>query len=267
MKRTSTKPATMNTTDAGKTGERNEAMKKPTTTKATRKPARNGYNLSKLAEALNRAEAAPIAISISEGNMKTGRIPAFSLLPGCTCTPEACAHCLREGCYAVKSAFQHGYNYDSNTTLKAWARNTAAARDHLPELEQELNRFFDAMTAPRFFRIHVSGDFFSEVYAKMWFRVIKSHPHTRFLFFTKAWDIMRALPWLELSNLSPVLSGWTGCRVPDDLIRAGYRVAWCDDGIENRIPADAMECPGNCETCGACWNLRAIGRDTYFHKH
>ena len=251
-----------NTTTAAQTAT------KPAPKKTRKAPkARKGYDLPKLWEAAKAAEQEAFRHSISNGNMKTGEIPAFSLLPGVTCTPEACAHCLREGCYAVKSAFQHGYNTEKNTTLRAWARNTAAAKVYLPLLEQALNRFFDSMSAPRFFRIHVSGDFVSLAYAEMWFRIIETHPGTRFLFFSKQWDILRALPWLDLPNLEPVLSGWTGCRVPDDLIRAGYRVAWCDDGTEDRIPADAIECPGNCESCGMCWNLRKIGRDTKFHKH
>lgn len=229
---------------------------------------KTGYNLAVLWAALRLfLGLASVKISISGGNRKTGAIPAFSLLPGVTCSKEACRHCLQEGCYAVKSAFQHGYNVDKNTTLSAWARNTAAAKEHLPELEAYLDRYFSSMTAPTFFRIHVSGDFFSVDYAEMWRRVIKRHPGTRFLFFTKQWDVMRAVNFLGIENLSPVLSGWTGCEVPQDLIEAGYRVAWCDDGIETRIPADAIECPGHCEACGMCWNLYRLQKDTYFHKH
>jgi len=223
------------------------------------------YEYRKLWEAVEEVEIGKI--SISAGNMKTGRIPAFSLLPGVTCSKAACASCLTDGCYAVKSAFQHGYNINNNTTLTAWARNTAIAKKDLPALESYLNQYFDSMTAPRFFRIHVSGDFFSVEYAEMWRRVIIAHPHTKFLFFTKQWDVMRAVDFLNIENLSPVLSGWTGCPVPQDLIDKGFRVAWCDDGKENRIPDDAIECPGNCESCGMCWNLYKVNHDTYFHKH
>lgn len=244
-----------------------KATKAPKKARKTAPKARKGYDLKKLWDAAEAARKDDFRISISDGNMKTGKIPAFSTLPGVTCSPESCAHCLKEGCYAVKSAFQHGYKPETNTTLNGWSHNTAAALDHVPQLEQALNRFFDSVAAPRFFRVHVSGDFVNLAYAEMWFRIIETHPGTRFLFFSKQWDIMRALPWLTLPNLEPVLSGWTGCRVQDDLIDAGFRVAWCDDGDEDRIPADAIECPGNCESCGMCWNLRKIGRDTKFHKH
>lgn len=246
------------------------ALKKETSTKGTAPKAvkKTHYKLAVLWSALRLYIGKPeITPSISSGNSKLGEIPSFSLLPGVTCSKEACRHCLQEGCYAVKNAFRAGYNPDRNTTLSAWARNTAAAKQHLPALEAFLNAYFSSISAPRFFRIHASGDFFSVEYAEMWRRVIKRHNGTRFLFFTKQWEIMRKVDFLGIENLSPVLSGWTGCDVPQDLISAGYRVAWCDDGIETRIPADAIECPGNCETCGMCWSLYTLRRDTFFHKH
>ena len=53
---------------------------------------------------------------------------------------------------------------------------------------------------------------------------------------------------------------------PDDL-RKHYRCAWCDDGEETRIPADAIECPGNCNECRVCWYLSKLDKDTKFKKH
>jgi len=32
-------------------------------------------------------------------------------------------------------------------------------------------------------------------------------------------------------------------------------------------PVGAVECPGNCDTCGMCWNLKQLNIDTYFNKH
>ena len=39
------------------------------------------------------------------------------------------------------------------------------------------------------------------------------------------------------------------------------------DGTETRVPEDAIRCPGNCETCGLCYELPRLGRDVVFHKH
>ena len=266
MKKTTT--ATTNTTNTTNTKKEGKTMKNTTTATVKKAAKKTGYRLAVLWATFRLMRGLEdVKVSISEGNRKTGEIPAFSLLPGVTCSREACRHCLQEGCYAVKTCFQHGYNPATNNVLTAWARNTAAAKEHLPELEAYLDRYFSSVNAPRFFRVHVSGDFFSVEYAEMWKRIFKRHPETRFLFFTKQWDVVRAVDFLGIPNLSPVLSGWTGCEVPQDLIDKGYRVAWCDDGIEDRIPADAIECPGHCEACGMCWNLYTLRRDTFFHKH
>jgi hypothetical protein len=97
----------------------------------------------------------------------------------------------------------------------------------------------------------------------MWARVAAAAPHTNFLAFTKQWDNIRGIEFPE--NFSMVLSDWPGIEIPSDL-RALYSVAWLDDG-RDCIPADAIECPGNCETCGVCWALAKRGLDVKFRKH
>ena len=209
-----------------------------------------------------------ISMHISTTNSKLGAsIPSFNLLPGVTCSSDACGHCLKDGCYAVKNAFRCGYNVDKNRTLSAWAENTALARYNLKLLHERLIDWFTAHhTTIKLFRIHSSGDFFSESYAFMWFEIASRFPDVRFLAFTKHFDVIRKIPFYELKNFSLVLSGWTGVVIPEDL-REYYRCAWCNDGTENRIPEDAMQCPGSCEACGLCWYLSEIGRDTVFTKH
>lgn len=207
------------------------------------------------------------SLHISTTNSKLGFIPSFNLLPGVTCSSEACAHCLREGCYAVKNAFRCGYDVDKNNTLRAWSENTVLAMYDLKRLESELIEYFSAhRLLIKLFRIHSSGDFFSVEYAEMWYRIAKRFPDIRFLAFTKQWLIVRDVFFHELPNFSLVLSGWTGVEIPEEL-RVMYHCAWCDDGEETRIPEDAMLCPGNCETCGMCWYLNELKRDTKFIKH
>ena len=198
-------------------------------------------------------------------NSKLKKIPAWNLLPGVTCSGEACAHCMQDGCYAVKNCLCHGYDLEANNCLRAWTENTVLAKNHLFGLELLLDNWLTA-TRPELFRIHSSGDFFSVEYARMWRRLAVKHPETRFLAFTKQFDVVRHVYFWKVSNFELVLSGWTGVKVPEDL-RKHYRVAWCDDGTEDRIPADAIHCPGDCNACQACWYLSEIGKDTYFTKH
>lgn len=194
---------------------------------------------------------------ISNGNSKVGRIPNLSLTPGRSCSPEACRTCLSGGCYAMRSYRQY------KNVRAAWDTNTELALNDLGTMERDLMAYFGSMVAPRFFRLHVGGDFISREYAEMWARVAAAAPSTNFLAFTKQWDMVRGVEFP--GNFSLVLSAWPGTEIPADL-RARYSVAWLDDGSEE-IPASAMECPGNCETCGACWGLSRMGIDVRFHKH
>lgn len=226
------------------------------------------YKFYKLSESYSKVlDKGNVSLHISTSNSKLGCIPSFNLLPGLTCSPESCKHCLREGCYAVKNVFRCGYNVDKNSTLSAWTENTVLAFTDIDRLESELIDYLNSVQAVcKLFRIHSSGDFFSVEYATMWYRLAKRFPNIRFLAFSKQWDIVRKVKFYTLPNFSLVLSGWTCIPIPDDL-RKHYRCAWCDDGIETRIPANAMLCPGNCETCGMCWYLNELGRDTKFIKH
>lgn len=228
------------------------------------------YKFSNLSTAYSRVlsgECGDVTMHISTSNSKLGDIPSFNLLPGLTCSPDSCKHCLREGCYAVKNAFRCGYNVQKNSTLHAWTDNTVLAMTRLSELEDMLVSYLSRVRfSIKLFRIHSSGDFFSVEYAEMWYRIAKMFPDIRFLAFTKQWDVVRLVPFYSLSNFSLVLSGWTGITIPEDL-RTFYHCAWCNDGQETRIPENAMMCPGSCETCGMCWYLNELQRDTQFIKH
>ena len=227
---------------------------------------KTSYDFAKLFEIGNNAISTDRAVFHAPlANSKLGNIAAFNMLPGCTCSAEARRHCMKEGCYAVKNLFRCGYNIETNCVLKAWTENTVMAANHPYKLETLLEKWIEK-NKPAFIRIHASGDFMTVKYARVWYRIAKRHPEINFLAFTKQGEIVRHVHFYKIKNFSLVLSGWTGIAIPDDL-RKYYRCAWCNDGIETRIPSNAIHCPGNCETCGLCWKLREIGRDTYFDKH
>lgn len=227
---------------------------------------KKGYDVAKMFHIMDAARAADqYDFHQPRDNSKLKGIPAWNLLPGYTCSPAACAHCMQDGCYAVKNCCCHGYDMESNYCMRAWIENTAFAMNHLYRLEKLLDEFLTSKK-PELFRIHSAGDFFSVEYARMWRRVAFRHPETRFLAFTKQFDIIRHVHFYKLDNFEMVLSGWTGISIPDDL-RKHYRCAWCNDGQEKRIPADAIKCPGSCNDCRVCWFLSRLGKDSYFDKH
>lgn len=197
---------------------------------------------------------------ISRGNSKLGEIANMSLTPGKTCSAEACATCLKDGCYACKSYKQYA------NTRNAWDHNTNMALNDLSTMESDLMQYFASINAPRFFRIHVGGDFATEEYTRMWARVMEANPHTNFLAFTKQWANVIDVDFPE--NASIVPSGWPGCKIPDEIMQKFGCAAYCDDGTNSdEIPEDAIECPGNCSTCGVCWSLAKRGISVRFRKH
>ena len=192
-------------------------------------------------------------IHISDGNMKMGNLPSWSMPSGLTCSADACKTCYVEGCYARKLERMRP------SVRKAYADNLLACREDLRGVEDALDQYFSSMTAPKYFRIHVSGDFYDREYFHMWVRIIATHPETRFMAFTKQFDVVAGQPLPR--NLALIRSAWPGLELPE----LGLPTAWMDDGRETRIPCNALSCPGNCATCGRCWALD--GHDVVFAKH
>jgi len=66
-------------------------------------------------------------------------------------------------------------------------------------------------------------------------------------------------------NLQVILSMWQGITIPKN--PNNLPLAWVKDGIETRIPKNAIECRDKCETCRKCWNLSELKKDVYFNIH
>lgn len=193
-------------------------------------------------------------MKISDKNSKLGKIPNISLIPVKDCAN--CEHC-KSSCYALKAWKQYP------AVRKAWKENSKEWRTApFAAAESFLEYWAGKKKQPRFFRIHVAGDFLEQLHVNAWIFIASRMPDTKFLAFTKRHDLdYSGRP----DNLTIVLSQWPGMPLPDDM--QGLRSAWMQDGTENRVPADAIECPGNCESCGMCWHLPMIGKDVFFNEH
>ena len=199
-------------------------------------------------------------IHISQGNSKMGAIPSFSLPCGITCSLEARTTCYLD-CYYRKHC------EDRFPEVRKNARDNFFSCLRWPEwVESELNKFFSPRTAPRLFRIHVGGDFYSVCYLAMWLRIARAHPDTHFLAFTKQFDVLtQALQsGLEIpKNLTIRLSAWPEVEIPPELAER-FPIAWMQDGTEDRIPEGTLECNNDCANCAKCWQLSG---DVMFNKH
>lgn len=187
---------------------------------------------------------------ISSGNMKLGGIPNVSLRPIADCANcEAC----KKSCYAMKAWRMY------SSVRDAWKENAHLARD--PKTRADWFRSIDRYIAkkkPKYFRWHVAGDILDQNYYGWMAAMAKRHPDTKFLCFTKRFDLNYSG---RPSNLAIVLSMFPGMKVPKKKLPR----AWMQDGTEKRIPSGSVECEGNCRVCNACWDLQ--GKDVFFHKH
>jgi Gene product 88 len=196
-------------------------------------------------------------VTISRGNRKLGAIMNVSTEP-IQCCPTGIP-CAQGGCYALRSIRLYP------DTRKAWANNGRIAKTNPKSYVSQIARIV-ADRQPRYFRWHVAGDILSVNYLHQMCRIAAHNPRTRFLAFTKAFNIVnsyenaRALP----RNLVVVFSGWPRMRIDNP---HGHRIAWMQDGTEDRVPKNSIACPGGCEECGVCFRLPKLGRDVFFHKH
>jgi hypothetical protein len=195
-------------------------------------------------------------VSISNGNRKLGGVMNISMSPR-TCCPAG-VPCSNK-CYALKAVRLYPH------TRAAWSRNGRIAKRHPESYFMQIAARV-AKSKPRLFRWHVAGDILGEVYLHGMCKIAAENPTTHFLAFTKAFNVVnqyevdQSLP----SNLAIIFSAWPGMDFDNP---HGHRIAWMQDGTETRVPADAIECPGNCESCGLCYELPKVGRDVVFHKH
>lgn len=206
-------------------------------------------------------------LTLTTGNSKMGRVLNISLPPPQTC--DTSLPCYKSGCYAMRTAYGLYPEVRAawNGNLQVWMRS----RD----------RYIDAVDAaidkakPDLFRWHVGGDipgWLSDAHAYIVDAICgiaKRHPDVRFWSTTKKHFLVslhrRAIA--ACPNLTVMLSMWPGLEADGRLLRH-WPTAWVNDpkNPDPRIPKDARPCSGRCDTCAACWGMKA-GESVVFKKH
>ena len=210
-----------------------------------------------------------VAKIVESGNHKTGvNIPVFNLPPVISCGGN-CKHCIWK-CYALKD-YQ---GLRAATVSASHARNLVALQEDpekaLADLDKQLTKL--SKKGVKFVRVHASGDFGITIdgdklrYGRIWEELAKRHPEIVFLAFTKCYDVAREIEFDKLPNFELVLSEWTDVlQAPADL-KKRYRTSRAVNEISDARDNE-MICPGNCDTCGMCWNLSKTGHDVAFEIH
>ena len=196
-------------------------------------------------------------VHISPGNTKTGNIPSFSLPAKKTC-PGSTPLC-RKHCYAKNNAERY------DRTAACYKRNHAAVK--LDNFAENMIHHIHSLNT-RFFRIHVSGDFYSQEYLDQWKIMSAAFPYIQFLAFTKSFDLdYTSAP----DNLNIIWSVF-----PDtdfDKIPAGPRAytdfseTFVDAEYPEGMTDNAVKCDGLCTTCGTCFYSNENQLDTIFDAH
>lgn len=191
-------------------------------------------------------------IMISKGNDKIGKIPNVSLPPIISCVPGVpCA--TEKRCYSLKAWRQ--YKNVRDARMHNW-------RTWLNEPDRYFKdiRYYFETKQPRYFRFHVDGDIPNTDYFNRMLELADDFPTSKILTFTKRYDLpINKCPF----NLVIVPSAWPEYKMP----KTFERIAWMEDGREDRYMHSRFECNKKCDECFACWHIYEIGKDVVFHKH
>jgi hypothetical protein len=186
-------------------------------------------------------------IKISPGNSKIGKIPNISLIPIKDC--GNCTYC-RDKCYAMKAYRQYP------AVRNAWGLNSAAFRES-PVYASSIIMDYLKRNKPKYFRIHVAGDFLDQEHLDVWKGICGIIQGCQFMVNTK----MFSLDYSDLpSNMHLRFSMWPEQPIPD----TSMPKAWLQDGTEKRIPKRVVECVGNCDDCLVCYTTN---KDVVFKIH
>lgn len=194
---------------------------------------------------------------LTYGNRKM-TIPLFNLPAVSTC-PGSTALC-RKYCYARAAEDL----FKAVKAKRVRALKASKSADFVEVMKAEI------ATVPLipFFRIHESGDFYSQEYLDKWFEICRAFPEKTFLAFTKAFKLDYSN---RPKNLSLYFSVFPDTKVADIPNVKGAKRAYTTIDFKAVVAmgykqdvGKAVKCGGNCDSCLICFNNK---KDVYFPVH
>jgi hypothetical protein len=183
--------------------------------------------------------------ALKKGNTKLTKVIGIFSLPRYYTCPGRTELCERY-CYAEPpERFRPGVVYSRNKNL-AWTLR--------PDFVDVTAAIIKNMKLP-WFRIHESGDFYNQKYFEKWLEIARRNPKTRFLAYTKNWNLnFKGIP----SNLTIRYSSDISSKKIVNSLPACY--------VGVRHPENFFLCKKKCEPgfCMACWDKRI---DVYIPVH
>ena len=203
-----------------------------------------------------------IAVCISKGNRKIGRVDNVSTAPIICCRNcKECKHC----CYDIKACMRY------KNVMKARARNTALALyDRTSYFEQIFTHVM--RMKKKYFRWHVGGDILDLDYLVRVVAIARLLGNKVFWLYTKNYDIVNQciaengpLP----SNLHVMYSEWDGVKLvnPYDQPVFSCRLKGGNKNHSDEYFHTLYKCPGNCEACIKAGRGCVSGETAYVDEH
>jgi hypothetical protein len=198
---------------------------------------------------------------------KTSKMPGPSWsLPAHKSCPRANGT-ICDNCYAGRGCYRYSNTRNAQNARFAWtveSMRTAAGRT------QWIATMVHAIRAAgcRYFRVHDSGDLFSDAYAQCWFEVCRQLPEIRFWIPTRAWQqpagplpvfdplLMTLRKLAALSNVTVRPSALNfGDAAPNVAgLHASSTAALMNLGNVRQCPASNQG--GRCGDCRTCWDMK-----------
>jgi hypothetical protein len=202
-------------------------------------------------------------MKISITNSKLGgKIPSINLPPLITCIKDAPCSKL---CYARKG------NWTYDNVKKSHRQNLEHFQNNSSDYFQNIISWLnDDDVTFKFFRWHSSGDIVNIQYLLGMVKVARECPQTKFLAFTKKFDLINSYLSIYNSfptNLKVVFSAWDkNFEVENPYNLPVTYVAFKNENLNPQIPEFAIPCIGKCSECKSCWSLEK-GQSVVFHQH
>lgn len=225
--------------------------------------------------ALKRSNNSKVANLVVNGSVKIAN--AFGLPAGITCRgmTAICKGDDKDGvCYAgrlerlrpnVRNALMHNYE-----TLAACNDDVAKMQFLLQQMIDEFKRDCDRLNAPKLFRIHWDGDFFSDNYAVAWANVVRDNPEVGFWVYTR--DESAANIMMQTNATLYFSADDDNREIAERMAQQGVLIAYLGstfpearDGVNAIGVGRAVKCPENnktipllsddrsaCFACGVC---------------
>lgn len=182
---------------------------------------------------------------IQKGNSKLHNMYMFNL-------PATHAICNRicPGCYAAREQTR----FPAILTARESRYTASIAPTFASTIISEINSL---RTKPLYFRIHASGEFYSQAYIDSWYTIASSFPSITFYAYTKR------LAHFDFSSLS---------SLPNFVLINSLHFRGLNYGPASSAPADAFICPSHSgatcgDSCTYCMTKTAQTNSVWFIKH